>query len=68
MDASVEPEPLNPVGFEAFSERTAEAAPVVMLNLLAFIPDGGRKRYEEYGTAVAPLLEKTGGKADWKRG
>jgi uncharacterized protein (DUF1330 family) len=33
-----------------------------MLNLLAFKPDGGRERYEEYGEAVAPLLEKIGGR------
>jgi uncharacterized protein (DUF1330 family) len=33
-----------------------------MLNLLAFQPDGGRERYEEYGAAVAPLLEKAGGR------
>ncbi len=33
-----------------------------MLNLLAFKPDGGRQRYEEYGEAVAPLLEKAGGR------
>jgi uncharacterized protein (DUF1330 family) len=33
-----------------------------MLNLLAFRPDGGRERYEEYGTAVTPLLEKVGGR------
>ncbi len=31
-----------------------------MLNLLRFRPDGGRERYEEYGAAVAPLLEKVG--------
>lgn len=33
-----------------------------MLNLLAFRPDGGRERYEEYGAAVAPLLEGVGGR------
>lgn len=33
-----------------------------MLNLLAFKPDGGRERYEEYGEAVAPSLEKVGGR------
>ncbi|MFL5901994.1 MAG: DUF1330 domain-containing protein [Solirubrobacterales bacterium] len=36
-----------------------------MLNLLAFQPDGGRERYEEYGAAVAPLLEKVGGRIVW---
>lgn len=35
---------------------------MVMLNLLSFKPDGGRERYEEYGEAVAPLLEKAGGR------
>lgn len=33
-----------------------------MLNLLAFKPEGGRQRYEEYGEAVAPLLAKVGGR------
>ena len=35
---------------------------MVMLNLLRFKPDGGRERYAEYGAAVAPLLEKVGGR------
>lgn len=62
MDASTGPEPPNQEGFAAFSERAGEDAPVVMLNLLAFKPDGGRERYEEYGAAVAPLLERAGGR------
>ena len=33
-----------------------------MLNLLAFQPDGGRARYEQYAAAVAPLLERAGGR------
>jgi len=33
-----------------------------MLNLLAFKPEGGEERYMEYGAAVAPLLEKVGGR------
>jgi len=45
-----------------FAERAGEDAPVVMLNLLSFQPEGGRERYEEYGAAVAPLLEKAGGR------
>ena len=61
MDTSAEPERLNQEGFAAFAERAGEGAAVVMLNLLAFQPDGGRERYEEYGAAVAPLLEKAGG-------
>ncbi|MEX2108243.1 MAG: DUF1330 domain-containing protein [Solirubrobacterales bacterium] len=64
MDAATQPEPelLNQEGFAAFAGRAAEDAPVVMLNLLSFKPDGGRERYEEYGDAVAPLLEKVGGR------
>jgi uncharacterized protein (DUF1330 family) len=52
----------NREGFEAFGQRAGEAAPVTMLNLLAFEPDGGRERYGEYGAAVAPLLERVGGR------
>ncbi len=62
MDAEPRPERLNETGFAAFAERAAEDAPVVMLNLLAFRPDGGKERYLEYGAAVAPLLEKAGGR------
>lgn len=35
---------------------------MTMLNLLEFVPDGGRERYAEYGEAVAPLLGKAGGR------
>ena len=59
---SSQAEPLNKEGFAAFAERAGEDAPVVMLNLLAFRSDGGRERYEEYGEAVAPSLEKVGGR------
>lgn len=45
-----------------FAGRACEDAPVVMLNLLSFKPDGGQERYSEYGEAVAPLLEKAGGR------
>lgn len=62
MEAPSQPEPLNRDGFAAFSGRAGEDAPVVMLNLLSFKPEGGRKRYEEYGEAVAPLLKKAGGR------
>ncbi|HET9162877.1 MAG TPA: DUF1330 domain-containing protein [Solirubrobacterales bacterium] len=62
MDASAEPERLNEEGFARFSGRAGDGTPVVMLNLLAFAPDGGRERYEEYGEAVAPLLERVGGR------
>src|SRR4051794_40893176 len=62
MSAPPEAEPLNREGFAAFAARAEEASPLVMLNLLAFNPDGGRERYEEYGEAVAPLLVKAGGR------
>jgi uncharacterized protein (DUF1330 family) len=62
MTASAEAEPLNQEGFAAFAERAAEGTPLTMLNLLAFKPEGGRERYEEYGDAVAPLLERAGGR------
>jgi hypothetical protein len=52
------PEPPNETGFAAFSGRTGEDSAVTMLNLLEFLPYGGRERYAEYGAAVAPLLEK----------
>lgn len=56
------PERPNEAGFAAFSERTDEPSPVTMLNLLEFEPEGGRERYAEYGAAVAPLLERAGGR------
>jgi uncharacterized protein (DUF1330 family) len=55
-------ERLNEEGFARFAERSGDEVPVVMLNLLAFRPEGGRERYEEYGAAVAPLLERAGGR------
>ena len=61
MEYSAASEALNQEGLSAFGERAGEGSPVVMLNLLAFKPEGGRERYEEYGAAVAPLLEKVGG-------
>lgn len=62
MEASTGPEQVNQDGFSAFSQRTGEDSAVVMLNLLAFRPDGGAELYAEYGTAVTPLLEKVGGR------
>ena len=62
MTSSNEPERLNQEGFAAFAGRAGEGGPIVMLNLLAFEPEGGRQRYEEYGEAVAPLLERAGGR------
>ena len=62
MSAQAEAESLSKEGFAAFAKRAADGKPLVMLNLLAFKPEGGRRRYEEYGAAVAPLLEKAGGR------
>jgi uncharacterized protein (DUF1330 family) len=56
------PERLNQDGFAEFGERAADGKPVVMLNLLRFKPDGGAERYAEYGTAVAPIVERLGGR------
>jgi len=56
------PERPNEAGFAAFSARTEEPSPVTMLNLLEFKAEGGRERYAEYGVAVAPLLERAGGR------
>ena len=58
-----QPEPISREGFAAFAARSAEQAPVVMLNLLRFKPDGGRERYAEYGAAVAPMVERLGGRS-----
>lgn len=62
MEAAAQPEQLNQEGFNAFQQRIEEGGPVVMLNLLRFRPDGGQERYAEYGSAVAPCLEKVGGR------
>lgn len=65
MEASARPEPISEEGLAAFSARAGDGTPVVMLNLLAFEPEGGKERYLEYGAAVAPLLEKAGGRIVW---
>lgn len=62
MENSAGPEPISREGFAAFAARGEEQAPVVMLNLLRFRPDGGRERYAEYGAAVAPMVERLGGR------
>ncbi len=61
MEAGI-PERPNEAGLTSFSERGDEPGAVTMLNLLEFAPEGGRERYAEYGTAVAPLLERAGGR------
>ncbi len=64
MDETTLPERPNEEGFAAFAQRAQQDGdgPVTMLNLLAFAPDGGQERYAEYGAAVAPLLERAGGR------
>jgi uncharacterized protein (DUF1330 family) len=64
MDVTELPERPNEQGLAAFAQRARQAGdgPVTMLNLLAFAPDGGRERYARYGAAVAPLLERVGGR------
>jgi uncharacterized protein (DUF1330 family) len=57
-----EPERLNQEGCAAFAERAGDGAPVVMLNLLRFKPDGGAELYAEYGAAVTPMVEAAGGR------
>jgi|SRR5215207_1547158 len=54
-------ERLNPIELGEFAERAGEG-PVIMLNLLDFKSDGGLERYREYAEAVAPLLERVGGR------
>jgi uncharacterized protein (DUF1330 family) len=56
------PEQPSEVGLAEFSRRSEKDGPVTMLNLLEFVVEGGRERYAEYGEAVAPLLEKAGGR------
>lgn len=53
-------ERLSDAGLADFSERRHDDTPVVMLNLLAFKPEGGRERYEEYMEAVRPIGEGIG--------
>lgn len=62
MDSGEQAERLNQEGFTSFAERAGDGTPVVMLNLLAFKPDGGREHYAEYGAAVAPIVERLGGR------
>jgi uncharacterized protein (DUF1330 family) len=60
-DEQQDVERLNPEAFAAFAERAGDG-PVVMLNLLAFEPDGGEQRYGEYAEATAPFLVGVGGR------
>ena len=45
----------------------AEAdGPVVMLNLLRYLPDGGAERYATYAREVQPFLTAVGGRVVWQ--
>jgi uncharacterized protein (DUF1330 family) len=63
MEGAPQPDRLSQPGLTDFAPRAeADGSPVVMLNLLAFKAGRGRERYGEYGEAVAPLLERAGGR------
>ena len=50
----------RPVNLKAFVGVAADA-PVFMINLLKFNPDGGHERYLQYGREVQPHLDRVGG-------
>ena len=50
----------RPVNLKAFAALPADA-PVFMINLLKFNPDGGHERYLQYGREVQPHLDRVGG-------
>jgi uncharacterized protein (DUF1330 family) len=43
-----------------------ETGPVVMLNLLRFRPEGGRRSYASYGDGLRSMLEKAGARVLWR--
>ncbi len=49
----------SPDVFESFLAEEDDA-PVVMLNLLRFLPDGGRERHIEYLRMAEPILTRFG--------
>jgi uncharacterized protein (DUF1330 family) len=49
----------SPVAFETFLTGDDDSA-VVMLNLLRFVPDGGREKYLEYLQMAKPILARFG--------
>ncbi|OBH60005.1 DUF1330 domain-containing protein [Mycobacterium sp. E2479] len=49
----------TPEQFAALAARPVDA-PVVMVNLLKFKPEGGLQSYVQYGREVAPHLERVG--------
>jgi uncharacterized protein (DUF1330 family) len=51
----------SPAAFDAFLAGD-EDAPIVMLNLLRFAPDGGRDQYLKYLKMAEPILTRFGAK------
>jgi uncharacterized protein (DUF1330 family) len=49
----------TPEQFAALAARPADA-PVLMVNLLKFKPEGGQEHYLQYGQEVVPHLERVG--------
>lgn len=48
---------LSPAALDAFFSD-ADDAPIVMLNLIKFEPDGGRERYLRYHQMAKPILAR----------
>ncbi|MEM7371085.1 MAG: DUF1330 domain-containing protein [Bacteroidota bacterium] len=51
--------------FKALVHEYPKGQPVVMVNLLKFTGEDGRKSYQTYSRNMAPLLEKAGAKVIW---
>ncbi|WP_297793618.1 DUF1330 domain-containing protein [Mycobacterium sp.] len=64
MSSSLEP---TAEQFAALAARPADA-PVVMVNLLKFKPEGGVESYLQYGQEVVPHLEGVGAKLRYAGG
>jgi uncharacterized protein (DUF1330 family) len=64
MSASLEP---TAEQFAVLAARPADA-PVVMVNLLKFKPEGGVESYQQYGQEVVPHLEGVGAKLRYAGG
>lgn len=52
---------LSPAALEAFFSAEDDSA-VVMLNLIRFVPDGGREKYRQYLDLAKPCLTRFGAK------
>jgi uncharacterized protein (DUF1330 family) len=64
MSASLEP---TAEQFAVLAARPADA-PVVMVNLLKFKPEGGVESYLQYGQEVVPHLERVGARLRYAGG